>query len=403
MTTDGLNALQLEYNFLNLTGEVSDSSGDPLATYTWLADGTKVGVIDDGGHGLEYTGSLIYKRNGTSLELESTSFGGGRIEVSEGTSGNIYTPNYFLTDHLGSTRTVVTPNGTVRERNDYHPFGLRWSNSGTQISDNRFRFSGKENQTTGDLPYQDFGARFFGGKLPIFTTPDPLGEKYYSWSQYNYTLGNPIKYIDPDGRDVFITGVLNNEALKQLQARAGNSITLSMGDDGKVSYTTNTDKKLRGDAKRVAGMINEKSISVNIVTTDKNVTSTGNLMVGGSFMGNTVKTDANGVVTVDARQEVNPNVLGKGDAGKTGKMMMHEVTEAYQGAKISQTSGISSPRAGINGSVYEQAHDSATPQNPVYQQLYDRKGEITTDMRQAVKAEWYVIKNKEREIIQKLQ
>jgi hypothetical protein len=81
MTTDGLNALQLEYNFLNLTGAVSDSSGDPLATYTWLADGTKVGVVDDDGHGLEYTGSLIYRRNGTELELESTSFGGERIEV----------------------------------------------------------------------------------------------------------------------------------------------------------------------------------------------------------------------------------------------------------------------------------------------------------------------------------
>jgi RHS repeat-associated protein len=155
--------------------------------------------VDDDGHGLEYTGSLIYRRNGNTLELESTSFGGGRIEVSEGTSGNIYTPNYFLTDHLGSTRAVVTPNGTVRERNDYHPFGLRWSNSGTQISDNRFRFSGKENQTTGNLPYQDFGARFFGGKLPIWTTPDPLAEKYYSWSQYNYTLGNPVLFIDRFG------------------------------------------------------------------------------------------------------------------------------------------------------------------------------------------------------------
>jgi RHS repeat-associated protein len=183
-----------------LTGEVSDSSGDPLATYTWLADGTKVGVIDGDGHGLEYTGSLIYKRNGTTLELESTSFGGGRIEVSEGTSGNIYTPNYFLTDHLGSTRAVVTPNGTVRERNDYHPFGLRWSNSGTQISDNRFRFSGKENQTTGNLPYQDFGARFFGGKLPIFITPDPLSNVRPWESTYVYCGNNPVVRTDTDGR-----------------------------------------------------------------------------------------------------------------------------------------------------------------------------------------------------------
>jgi RHS repeat-associated protein len=253
MTLDGLNALQLEYNFLNLTGEVSDSSGDPLATYTWLADGTKVGVVDDDGHGLEYTGSLIYKRNGTSLELESTSFGGGRIEVSEGTSGNVYTPNYFLTDHLGSTRAVVTPNGTVRERNDYHPFGLRWSNANTQVSDNRFRFSGKEEQALFDLPYQDFGARFFGGKLPIFTTPDPRATDYYPISLYAYVANNPVKHTDPNGK--WIVGTdgkkvtyspdkgWSKNASPDVQ-RIGNAmLKINIGTE-RLNFMLNTDEKV---------------------------------------------------------------------------------------------------------------------------------------------------------------
>jgi len=35
---------------------------------------------------------------------------------------------------------------------------------------------------------------------------DPLCEKYYWISPYTYCLNNPIKYVDPDGRDGMVTG-----------------------------------------------------------------------------------------------------------------------------------------------------------------------------------------------------
>ncbi len=48
----------------------------------------------------------------------------------------------------------------------------------------------------------DYGARGMFPALMRFSQVDPLAEKYYSVSPYAYCLNNPVKYIDPDGRQV---------------------------------------------------------------------------------------------------------------------------------------------------------------------------------------------------------
>lgn len=35
-------------------------------------------------------------------------------------------------------------------------------------------------------------------------SPDPLSEKYYSFSPYNFVANNPILFVDPDGREIWI-------------------------------------------------------------------------------------------------------------------------------------------------------------------------------------------------------
>ena len=52
------------------------------------------------------------------------------------------------------------------------------------------------------LDWYDYGARYYDAVISQFTTIDPLAEKYYSISPYAYCAGNPVMFVDPDGRKI---------------------------------------------------------------------------------------------------------------------------------------------------------------------------------------------------------
>ena len=201
MTNDYRKGLKFQYNFVNLVRRVQDDGGSTLAEYTYSVDGRKRQAVGGDGKGFRYRGDLVYTVNGGSLSLESAAFGDGRIAKTSGS----YSPLYFVTDHLGSVRVVEDQSGTVCESNDYYPSGSRWKDPTSKVSTNRYRFSGKEEQTLGDLGYLDFGARMYDPALGRWFTQDPLAEKYYSVSPYAYCNNNPIKLIDPDGMKIDTT------------------------------------------------------------------------------------------------------------------------------------------------------------------------------------------------------
>ncbi|MDR1199207.1 MAG: RHS repeat-associated core domain-containing protein [Prevotellaceae bacterium] len=157
---------------------------------------------------------MVYSKELLTKTLESTNFGGGRINR---TGTNAYDINYFITDHLGSTRVIVDNNGEIKEQKDYYPFGKEHENPDLIASTNRYTFSGKEKQTIKDLGWLDFSARMLETEFGRWLVPDPLAEKYYSISPYAYCMNNPLLFIDPDGRDVDISKLTNQNHVVALE------------------------------------------------------------------------------------------------------------------------------------------------------------------------------------------
>ena len=208
--TDGRKGLQISYNILNLPCGVTSAASRSL-TYTYLSDGTKVSVIKSDGSGKRYVGSVVYSvpASGSGSEVfESASWDEGRVGFTKSGSTYTLTDLWFVKDHLGNVRTVVDvspglSSPQVMERNDYLPYGTRMSVGSATLASNRYRLGGKEKQVFGglDLGKVDFGARMYDPFTARWTTLDPMAAKYATMSPYGYCAGNPVRLVDPDGRD----------------------------------------------------------------------------------------------------------------------------------------------------------------------------------------------------------
>jgi len=126
---------------------------------------------------------------------------------------------YQITDHLGNLAVLFSDANNdghitseskasdpdeieVLQRHFYYPFGMDMDGTWLRVKpyEDRYRYNHKE--LTKGLGWYAYGARYYDAAIGRFTEVDPLAEKYYGWSPYNYVLGNPIRFKDPDGRSV---------------------------------------------------------------------------------------------------------------------------------------------------------------------------------------------------------
>ncbi len=114
-------------------------------------------------------------------------------------SGNPDDIFYYHTNHLGSTAFITDNNTNIHQGFLYAPFGEITTEYDINFGYNvlpKYSFNAKElDEETGMYYYE---ARYY--KPPVFTSRDPMYEKYPTFSPYTYCANNPVKYVDPSGR-----------------------------------------------------------------------------------------------------------------------------------------------------------------------------------------------------------
>ena len=101
--------------------------------------------------------------------------------------------------------TYVPPEAGYKEsiqRMQYYPSGLPWGEA-MYPSEQPWKYNGKEFVEMHGLDEYDSKARWYYPAICRTTTMDPLSEKYYPTSPYAWCGNNPIRFVDPEGKDVY--------------------------------------------------------------------------------------------------------------------------------------------------------------------------------------------------------
>ena len=184
---------KIGYNLLNLPDEVTFANGNSIR-YEYAADGTKLRTVHKTGATTlttDYCGNAVYEN--------------GVLRMLLNEAGYVSFPDrkfhFYLKDHQGNTRVVADKDGNVEETNAYYPFGGTFTST---ASVQPYKYNGKELDQKNGLNWYDYGARQYDAAIGRWHVVDPMSEKYYNFSLYNYCANNPMKYVDYNGDSITV-------------------------------------------------------------------------------------------------------------------------------------------------------------------------------------------------------
>ena len=121
-----------------------------------------------------------------------------------------------------------------------------------------FAFTGKEKDHESGFHY--YGARYYWSEvLTGWLSVDPMMDKYPSISPYAYCVWNPVKLVDPDGRELWKPEMLEDGTVNYVMEKGDNAKTLQKQydlskDAAQKLYATMRNGKISGAfAKEITG------------------------------------------------------------------------------------------------------------------------------------------------------
>jgi RHS repeat-associated protein len=273
----------IEYNYLNLPMKIviskpNDALNSGSIELVYDATGVKLKKIVKNNDGTvretwDYVNGVEYKNR----ILQRVAHSEGAVVLNENSA---YEHQYVLRDHLGNTRVTfrdgvskgdpywdwdwntwtsvsIDPNASgnptyndgivtkddIVQINHYYPFGLNmegdWNGARGK---NKYQYNEKEWNDDYGLGWNDYGARWYDPSIARWSAVDPLAESYKRWSPYNYGKDNPVKFFDPDGRDVE-TDYYDQKGKKLGTDGVDNNKVVVVTDNKEVKAIKETDKK----------------------------------------------------------------------------------------------------------------------------------------------------------------
>jgi len=213
----------ITYNYLNLPSTIAwgttksidfvyDASGNKLSKT--VKTGATVNSIQDYVMGVEYN-----KLGTAARKIEAIYHAEGRYFNTSTTTTPAWRTEYSIKDHLGNSRISFTDknlngkidvdntvNNEILQESHYYAFGMTYDGPwqiNDAAKDNYYLYNSKELNIDHALNWSDYGARFYDACVGRWSSVDPLAEKYIGYSPNNYVLNNPLRFIDPDGMDVW--------------------------------------------------------------------------------------------------------------------------------------------------------------------------------------------------------